>query len=147
MVGKDAEHGGIAKDGAKMVHAVANANVPKITIIFGRSHGAGNYAMAGRAYKPNLLLTWPNSKISVMGGTQAAEVLGTVKQKDSVDIESFKKDIYQRYEDEASAYFATARLWDDGIIDPIDTRSWIAMGLSIAVNKPTPDYKPGVYRM
>jgi len=147
MVGKDAEHGGIAKDGAKMVHAVANANVPKITIIFGRSHGAGNYAMAGRAYKPNLLLTWPNSKISVMGGTQAAEVLGTVKQRDSVDIESFKKEIYQRYEDEASAYFATARLWDDGIIDPVDTRSWIAMGLSIAANKPTPDYKPGVYRM
>lgn len=147
MVGKDAEHGGIAKDGAKMVHAVANANVPKITIIFGRSHGAGNYAMAGRAYKPNLLLTWPNSKISVMGGTQAAEVLGTVKQRDSVDIESFKKQIYQRYEDEASAYFATARLWDDGIIDPVDTRSWIAMGLSIAANKPTPDYKPGVYRM
>ena len=147
MVGKDAEHRGIAKDGAKMVHAVANANVPKITIIFGRSHGAGNYAMAGRAYKPNLLLTWPNSKISVMGGTQAAEVLGTVKQKDSVDIESFKKEIYQRYEDEASAYFATARLWDDGIIDPVDTRNWIAMGLSIAANRPIPDYKPGVYRM
>ena len=147
MVGKSAEHKGIAKDGAKMVHAVANANVPKITIIFGRSHGAGNYAMAGRAYNPNLLFTWPNSKISVMGGRQAAEVLGSVKQGNLEDVDKFKKEIIQRYEDEASAYFGTARLLDDGIIDPVDTRKAIALGLSIAANKEAPDYKPGVYRM
>lgn len=147
MVGKSAEHKGIAKDGAKMVHAVANANVPKITVIFGRSHGAGNYAMAGRAYDPNLLFTWPNSKISVMGGRQAAEVLGSVKQKNLENTDELKREIIQQYEDEASAYFGTARLWDDGIIDPVDTRKAIALGLSIAANREVPDYKPGVFRM
>jgi 3-methylcrotonyl-CoA carboxylase beta subunit len=147
MVGKDAEHNGIAKDGAKMVHAVANANVPKITIIFGRSHGAGNYAMAGRAYNPNLLFIWPNAKTSVMGGRQAADVLGSVKQMNAEDTEALKNKIMERYEEEGSAYFSTSRLWDDGIIDPIDTRKMIAMGLSIAANKDIPDYKPGVYRM
>lgn len=147
MVGKDAEHGGIAKDGAKMVHAVANANVPKITIIFGRSHGAGNYAMAGRAYKPNLLFIWPNSKTSVMGGRQAADVLGTVKNSTKESEEELKRRIMNRYEDESSAYFSTSRLWDDGIIDPVDTRKMIGLGLSIAANKEVPDYKPGVYRM
>jgi acetyl-CoA carboxylase carboxyltransferase component len=147
MVGKDAEHGGIAKDGAKMVHAVANANVPKITIIFGRSHGAGNYAMAGRAYQPNLLFIWPNSKTSVMGGRQAADVLGTVKNQSAESEEELKRRIMDRYEDESSAYFSTSRLWDDGIIDPVDTRKMIGLGLSIAANKEIPDYKPGVYRM
>ncbi len=147
MVGKSAEQKGIAKDGAKMVHAVANANVPKVTIVFGRSHGAGNYAMAGRAYNPTLLFTWPNSKTSVMGGRQAAEVLGSVKQKGVEDIDEFKREIIKRYEDEASVYFGTARLWDDGIIDPVDTRKAIALGLSIAANKEVLDYKPGIYRM
>jgi 3-methylcrotonyl-CoA carboxylase beta subunit len=147
MVGKDAEHNGIAKDGAKMVHAVANANVPKITIIFGRSHGAGNYAMAGRAYNPNLLFIWPNAKTSVMGGRQAADVLGSVKQMNAEETEALKDKIMERYEEEGSAYFSTSRLWDDGIIDPVDTRRIIAMALSIAANKDIPDYKPGVYRM
>lgn len=147
MVGKDAEHNGIAKDGAKMVHAVANTNVPKITIIFGRSHGAGNYAMAGRAYNPNLLFTWPNAKISVMGGRQAAEVLWSVKKNGSDNEEELKKQISERYEQEGSAYYSTSRIWDDGIIDPVDTRKMIALGLSIAANKEIPDYKPGIYRM
>ncbi|MFP4023522.1 MAG: carboxyl transferase domain-containing protein [Thiohalospira sp.] len=147
MVGKDAEHKGIAKDGAKMVHAVANTNVPKITIIYGRSHGAGNYAMAGRAYHPNLLFTWPNAKISVMGGRQAAEVLWSVKKNGSDNEDELKKQITERYEQEGSAYFSTSRIWDDGIIDPVDTRKMIALGLSIAANKEIPDYKPGIYRM
>ncbi|MFO7827247.1 MAG: carboxyl transferase domain-containing protein [Bacteroidales bacterium] len=147
MVGKDAEHKGIAKDGAKMVHAVANTNVPKITIIYGRSHGAGNYAMAGRAYNPNLLFTWPNAKISVMGGRQAAEVLWSVKKNGSDNEEEMKKQIIERYEREGSAYYSTSRIWDDGIIDPVDTRKMIALGLSIAANKEIPDYKPGIYRM
>jgi 3-methylcrotonyl-CoA carboxylase beta subunit len=147
MVGKDAEHKGIAKDGAKMVHAVANTNVPKITIIYGRSHGAGNYAMAGRAYNPNLLFTWPNAKISVMGGRQAAEVLWSVKKNGSDNEEELKKQITERYEQEGSAYYSTSRIWDDGIIDPVDTRKMIALGLSIAANKEIPDYKPGIYRM
>ncbi|MDY6801709.1 MAG: carboxyl transferase domain-containing protein [Bacteroidota bacterium] len=147
MVGKDAEHKGIAKDGAKMVHAVANTNVPKITIIYGRSHGAGNYAMAGRAYNPNLLFTWPNAKISVMGGRQAAEVLWSVKKNSSDNEDELKKQITERYEQEGSAYFSTSRIWDDGIIDPVDTRKMIALGLSIAANKEIPDYKPGIYRM
>jgi 3-methylcrotonyl-CoA carboxylase beta subunit len=147
MVGKDAEHNGIAKDGAKMVHAVANANVPKITIVFGRSHGAGNYAMAGRAYNPNLLFIWPNSRTSVMGGRQAADVLGSVKKMSEAETEEYKNKILQSYEAEGSAYFSTSRLWDDGIIDPVDTRKMIALGLSIAANKEIPDYKPGIYRM
>lgn len=147
MVGKDAEHKGIAKDGAKMVHAVANTNVPKITIIYGRSHGAGNYAMAGRAYNPNLLFTWPNAKISVMGGRQAAEVLWSVKKNGSENEEKLKKQITEKYEQEGSAYYSTSRIWDDGIIDPVDTRKMIALGLSIAANKEIPDYKPGIYRM
>ena len=147
MVGKDVEHKGIAKDGAKMVHAVANTNVPKITIIYGRSHGAGNYAMAGRAYNPNLLFTWPNAKISVMGGRQAAEVLWSVKKNGSDNKEELKKQITERYEQEGSAYYSTSRIWDDGIIDPVDTRKMIALGLSIAANKEIPDYKPGIYRM
>lgn len=147
MVGKDAEHKGIAKDGAKMVHAVANTNVPKITIIYGRSHGAGNYAMAGRAYNPNLLFTWPNAKISVMGGRQAAEVLWSVKKNGSENEDELKKQITERYEQEGSAYYSTSRIWDDGIIDPVDTRKMIALGLSIAANKEIPDYKPGIYRM
>lgn len=147
MVGKNAEHKGIAKDGAKMVHAVANANVPKITIIFGRSHGAGNYAMAGRAYNPNLLFTWPNAKTSVMGGRQAAEVLGAVKEKNGLNAEELKNSIIERFEQESSAYFSTSRLWDDGVIDPIDTRKMIGLGLSIAANKEISDYKPGIYRM
>jgi acetyl-CoA carboxylase carboxyltransferase component len=147
MVGKDAEHKGIAKDGAKMVHAVANTNVPKITIVFGRSHGAGNYAMAGRAYKPNLLFIWPNAKTSVMGGQQAAEVLVSVKQKNGVNDEDLRSSITEKFEAESSAYFSTSRIWDDGIIDPVDTRKMIGLGLSIAANIEIPDYKPGIYRM
>ena len=147
MVGKESEQKGIAKDGAKMVHAVANTNVPKITIIFGRSHGAGNYAMAGRAYKPNLLFTWPNAKISVMGGKQAAEVLWSVKQKDKINGDDLKNKIIERFEEESSAYYGTSRIWGDGIIDPVDTRKMIGLGLSIAANKEVPGYKPGIYRM
>jgi 3-methylcrotonyl-CoA carboxylase beta subunit len=147
MVGKDSEHKGIAKDGAKMVHAVANTNVPKITIIFGKSHGAGNYAMAGRAYSPNLLFTWPNAKISVMGGRQAAEVLSTVKNGNQENHDDLKNQIIEKYEQESSAYFGTSRIWDDGIIDPVDTRKMIGLGLSIAANKEIPDYKSGIYRM
>ncbi len=156
MVGKDAERGGIAKDGAKMVHAVSNANVPKFTVIFGGSFGAGNYGMAGRAFGPRLLFMWPNAKISVMGGEQAANVLATVKQDQlrekgfemtSEEIETLKKPILEKYEREGSAYYSTARLWDDGIIDPADTRKTLAMGIAASLNNPFPKQKFGVFRM
>ena len=156
MVGKDAERGGIAKDGAKMVHAVSNANVPKFTVIFGGSFGAGNYGMAGRAFGPRLLFMWPNAKISVMGGEQAANVLATVKQDQlrekgvemtAEEIEALKKPILEKYEREGSAYYSTARLWDDGIIDPADTRKMLAMGIAAALNNPFPEQKFGVFRM
>ena len=156
IVGKDFERKGIAKDGAKLVHAVANANVPKFTIIFGGSFGAGNYGMAGRAYSPRLLFMWPNAKISVMGGMQASGVLITVKQdqykaKGKVmpeeEILALRKTIMDKYDHEGSAYFSTARLWDDGIIDPVDTRKIVAMGISMSLNNKFSNQKFGVFRM
>lgn len=156
IVGKEYEHRGIARDGAKLVHAVATANVPKFTVVFGGSFGAGNYAMAGRAYEPRLLFMWPNSKISVMGGEQAAGVLITVK-KDQLKSrgeeltpeaeDKLRTEIMQKYEEEGSAYYSTSRLWDDGIIDPADTRKYLALGISMSLNKKFPDAKTGVFRM
>ncbi len=156
IVGKDFERGGIAKDGAKMVHAVSNTNVPKFTVIFGGSFGAGNYGMAGRAYDPRLLVMWPNAKISVMGGEQAATVLTTVKEdqyrargmEPPIDeIEELRQKILAKYEREGSAYYSTSRLWDDGIIDPVDTRKFLAMGIAMSLNKKYPEQKYGVFRM
>ncbi len=156
IVGKDFEHRGIAKDGAKMVHAVANANVPKFTILFGGSFGAGNYGMAGRAYDPRLLFMWPNAKISVMGGQQAANVLisvkkdqyaGRGKEMPQEEIDKMRKTIEDKYDVEGSAYYSTSRLWDDGILDPVDTRKVIGMGIAMSLNNPFPDQKFGVFRM
>jgi acetyl-CoA carboxylase carboxyltransferase component len=156
IVGKDFERGGIAKDGAKLVHAVANANVPKFTILFGGSFGAGNYGMAGRSFSPRLLFMWPNAKISVMGGKQAAIVLTTVKEDQyrskgqeppKEEIDALRKSIIDKYEYEGSAYYSTSRLWDDGIIDPVDTRKIIAMGIAMSLNEQYPDQKYGVFRM
>jgi len=156
MVGKQYERGGIAKDGAKMVHAVANSVVPKFTVIVGGSFGAGNYGMCGRAYEPRLLWMWPNARISVMGGEQAAGVLTTVKRdqlaregqaftKEAED--EIRKPILDKYETEGSPYYSTARLWDDGILDPAQTRAALALGLSAAFNAPIPPAKFGVFRM
>ena len=156
MVGKQYEQGGIAKDGAKMVHAVSNANVPKFTVIFGGSFGAGNYGMAGRAYSPRLLFMWPNAKISVMGGEQAASVLATVKEDQykykglevpTDEIAKLKKEILAKYDYEGSAFYSTARLLDDGIIDPIDTRKILALGIAASLNQPFPPQQFGVFRM
>jgi len=156
IVGKQYEHGGIAKDGAKMVHAVANADVPKFTVIIGGSYGAGNYGMCGRAYDPRLLLMWPNAKICVMGGEQAADVLTTVKLKalakqgktlTKKEQEELRTPILKKYEEESSAYYSTARLWDDGIIDPLDTRTVLGLGISMSLNAPIPDHRFGVFRM
>ncbi|MBI3677705.1 MAG: methylcrotonoyl-CoA carboxylase [Proteobacteria bacterium] len=151
MVGRKYESGGIAKDGAKMVTAVACAQVPKITLIVGGSYGAGNYGMCGRAYSPRFLFSWPNSRISVMGGEQAASVLAAVNRDAEKwtpeEAEAFKAPIRQKYEDEGNPYFATARLWDDGIIAPSDTRRVLALALSACLNAPIPDTKFGVFRM
>jgi 3-methylcrotonyl-CoA carboxylase beta subunit len=156
IVGKKYERGGIAKDGAKLVHAVANANVPKFTIIFGGSFGAGNYGMAGRAYSPRMLFMWPNAKISVMGGQQAAGVLTTVKEDQykyrgkempKEEKEALMKKIMDKYEHEGSAYYSTARLWDDGILDPVDTRKVLAMCIASSLNSPIEEQKNGVFRM
>jgi 3-methylcrotonyl-CoA carboxylase beta subunit len=153
MVGKEYEHKGIAKDGAKMIQAVATANVPKFTIIVGGSSGAGNYAMAGRAYKPNLMFIWPNAKTSVMGGEQAYQVLLSIKHKNNgngqtTDVaEKLKQKILVDFENESSALFSTSRIWDDGIIDPADTRKVLAAGISMSLNKLFPEPKTGVYRM
>jgi 3-methylcrotonyl-CoA carboxylase beta subunit len=156
MVGRDYEAGGIAKDGAKMVTAVACAQVPKITVIVGGSYGAGNYGMCGRAYGPRFLFTWPNARISVMGGEQAASVLATVKrdniesggaQWSADDEETFKAPIRNQYEEEGNPYYATARLWDDGIIAPSETRRVLALAFSAALNAPLPETKFGVFRM
>ena len=156
IVGKEYERKGIAKDGAKMVHAVSNTNVPKFTVMFGGSFGAGNYGMAGRAYDPRLLFMWPNAKISVMGGEQAATVLVTVKQDQyrakgiempQEEIEALRKPILAKYEKEGSAYYSTSRLWDDGVIDPVDTRKMLAMGIAMSLNKKYPEQKYGVFRM
>jgi 3-methylcrotonyl-CoA carboxylase beta subunit len=152
MVGGKYEAGGIAKDGAKLVTAVATAQVPKVTVLIGGSFGAGNYGMAGRAYGPRFLFTWPNSRISVMGGEQAASVLATV-HKDAEswtaeEAEAFKAPIRQRYEDEGNPYYATARLWDDGIIDPAQTRDVLGLAFSACLNAPIPDRaRFGLFRM
>ncbi len=149
MVGRDYEAGGIAKDGAKMVTAVACAEVPKLTVIIGGSFGAGNYAMAGRAYQPRFLWTWPNARISVMGGQQAARVLSTVGGPFTSEQErdAFEAPILATYEREGSPYFATARLWDDGVIDPLDTRQVLSLGIEAAVHAPIPETRFGVFRM
>ena len=156
MVGRDYEAGGIAKDGAKMVTAVATAQVPKITLIIGGSYGAGNYGMCGRAYQPRFLFTWPNSRISVMGGEQAASVLATVKkdslEKDakswtSEEEEAFKAPIRQKYEEEGNPYYATARLWDDGIIKPEETRRVLELAFSIVTAAPEETGNFGIFRM
>jgi 3-methylcrotonyl-CoA carboxylase beta subunit len=156
IVGKKYEHEGIARDGAKLIHAVANANVPKFTIIIGGSFGAGNYAMAGRAFDPRLLFMWPNAKISVMGGEQAASVLTSVKEAQlkkagktpaKEEINQFKQQMLEKYEYEGSAYYSTSRVWDDGIIDPVDTRKILAMAIEMSLNKPFPEPKNGVFRM
>ncbi len=155
MVGKEYENEGIAKSGAKMVMAVANASVPKFTVIIGGSFGAGNYAMAGRAYSPRLLWMWPNARISVMGGEQAANVLLTVREENleegeemtDEEREEFKEPIFEKYEEEGNPYHSTARLWDDGVIDPADTRMALALGLSAAANAPLDDTSFGIFRM
>jgi 3-methylcrotonyl-CoA carboxylase beta subunit/propionyl-CoA carboxylase len=156
MVGRQAERGGIAKDGAKMVSAVANSVVPKFTVITGGSFGAGNYAMSGRAYDPRFLWMWPNARISVMGAETAATVLSTVKRDqmaregktlDAAGERAIREPIVDKYESEGSPYYSTARLWDDGILDPVETRAILAHALSIACNAPMPPPKFGVFRM
>src|SRR5438270_560826 len=155
MVGKQYERGGIAKDGAKMVHAVANSTVPKFTVIIGGSFGAGNYGMCGRAYAPRFLWMWPNARISVMGGEQAAGVLTTVKRaqlaRDGKELSpeeerAIADPVLAKYESEGSPYYSTARLWDDGVIDPADTRKVLGLGLSIAYNAPIEEPRFGVFR-
>ena len=140
MVGRDAEAGGIAKDGAKLVTAVSCVPVPKFTVIIGGSHGAGNYGMCGRAYDPRFLFMWPNARISVMGGEQAASVLSTVGSADPDEIRA-------KYESESNPYYSTARLWDDGVIDPRDTRDILGLCISASLNAPMPDQNYGVFRM
>jgi 3-methylcrotonyl-CoA carboxylase beta subunit len=151
-VGKKVENEGIAKHGAKMVMAVANATVPKLTMIVGGSFGAGNYGMCGRAYSPRFLWTWPSARVSVMGAQQAASTLLTVKldageQLTPEDQEAFKAPIVETYEREGSPYYSTARLWDDGLIDPAQTRQHLAMALSAAANAPIPPTNFGIFRM
>jgi 3-methylcrotonyl-CoA carboxylase beta subunit len=156
MVGKKYENEGIARHGAKMVTAVATVNVPKFTVVIGGSFGAGNYGMCGRAYSPRFLWMWPNARISVMGGEQAASVLATVR-RDGIEAKggqwsaeeeaAFKAPIRAQYEHQGHPYYATARLWDDGVIDPADTRRVLALGLSAALNAPIPEPKFGVFRM
>ena len=156
MVGRQYERGGIAKDGAKMVHAVANSVVPKFTVVIGGSFGAGNYGMCGRAYDPRFLWMWPNARISVMGGEQAAGVLTTVKRDQLArdgktlsadDEQEIRGPILEKYEQEGSPYYSTARLWDDGILDPAQTRAALALAISAAFNAPIPPAKYGVFRM
>ena len=156
MVGQQYEAGGIAKDGAKMVMAVANAAVPKFTVIIGSSFGAGNYGMCGRAYQPRFLWAWPNARISVMGGQQAAEVLATVRLQqleregrtlEPEEREAIRQPILDKYEAESDPYYSTARLWDDGIIDPVDTRDMVGLGIAASLNAPFPEHRQGVFRM
>jgi 3-methylcrotonyl-CoA carboxylase beta subunit len=156
MVGKDYEAGGIAKHGAKMVTAVACARVPKLTVVVGGSYGAGNYSMCGRAYSPRFLWMWPGAKISVMGGEQAASVLATVKRDQlegrgeswaAEDEDAFKDPIRQQYDRQGNAYYATARLWDDGVIDPTETRQVLGLALTACANAPLGDPQFGVFRM
>ncbi len=156
MVGREYEAGGIAKDGAKMVHAVATSTVPRFTVIIGGSFGAGNYGMCGRAYQPRQLWMWPNARISVMGGEQAATVLATVKRQQlerrgeswsDAEETDFRAPILEKYEREGHPYYSTARLWDDGIIDPVDTRSVLALGIAASLNRPFDEPMRGVFRM
>jgi len=156
MVGREYENGGIARDGAKLVTAVACSVVPKFTVVIGGSFGAGNYGMCGRAYDPRFLWMWPNARISVMGGEQAASVLATVR-RDGIEAqggswsadeeEAFKAPIRDQYESQGSPYYSTARLWDDGVIDPADTRRVLGMGLAVAANAPIPEPSYGIFRM
>jgi acetyl-CoA carboxylase carboxyltransferase component len=156
IVGRQYERAGIAKDGAKMVHAVANSVVPKFTVIIGGSFGAGNYAMCGRAYEPRLLWMWPNARISVMGGEQASGVMTSVKRGQlaregkpftAEEENAIRRPILEQYEHEGSPYYSTARLWDDGILDPAETRQALALGLSASFNAPIPEPRFGVFRM
>jgi 3-methylcrotonyl-CoA carboxylase beta subunit len=156
MIGKKYENGGIAKDGAKMVTAVSCAQVPKFTVIMGGSFGAGNYGMCGRAFNPRFLWTWPNARISVMGGEQAASVLATVR-RDGIEAkggtwsgeeeENFKSPIRDQYETQGHPYYATARLWDDGVIDPAETRMVLGLGLSASFNASIEATAYGIFRM
>jgi 3-methylcrotonyl-CoA carboxylase beta subunit len=156
MVGKKYEASGIARDGAKMVTAVSTTNVPKFTVIIGGSYGAGNYGMCGRAYSPRFLWMWPNARISVMGGPQAASVLATVR-RDNIEAKggtwsaeeeaAFKQPILDQYDRQGHPYYATARLWDDGVIAPADTRRVLGLALSATMNAPIADTKFGVFRM
>jgi 3-methylcrotonyl-CoA carboxylase beta subunit len=141
VVGKKYEHGGIARDGAKLINAVANAAVPKFTVVIGGSFGAGNYAMAGRAFDPHFLLMWPHSRISVMGGEQASGVLKSIGSNGSGD------KLLEQFNAESSAYYSSSRLWDDGIIDPADTRKVLAMAISVSLNRPFGEPGYGVFRM
>jgi 3-methylcrotonyl-CoA carboxylase beta subunit len=157
MVGRKYEAGGIAKDGAKLVTAVATTNVPKYTVIIGGSYGAGNYGMCGRAYDPRFLWMWPNARISVMGGEQAATVLSLIRQEavegkggawSAQDGEAFKAPIRAQYEKQGNAYYASARLWNDGVIDPVDTRAVLGQALAVAMNAPVPEpTRFGIFRM
>ena len=156
MVGKQYEAGGIAKHGAKMVTAVACAKVPKFTVLIGGSFGAGNYGMCGRAYDPRFMFMWPNARISVMGGEQAAGVLSQVKREQKERIgeswspeeeQQFKQPIVEKYEHQGHPYYASARLWDDGVIDPADTRMVLGLSISASLNKPIEDTQFGVFRM
>ena len=156
MVGRKYEAGGIAKDGAKLVTAVATTAVPKLTLIVGGSFGAGNYGMCGRAYDPRFLFTWPNARISVMGGEQAASVLAQIRRDNleaqgkewpSAEEEAFKSPIRAQYETQGHPYYATARLWDDGVIDPADTRRVLALALAASLNAPIEPTRFGVFRM
>ena len=157
MVGSKSEHGGIIKDGAKMVNAVANSVVPKFTIVIGNSYGAGNYAMCGKAYDPRLIVAWPSAELAVMGGTQAAKVLvqieaATLKNKGEVVDEQKEQELFDkikaRYDEQVSPYYAAARLWTDAVIDPLDTRTWISMGIEAANQAPiTKKFNMGILQV
>jgi len=156
IVGKEYEHGAIASDGAKMVHAVAVANVPKFTVVIGSSAGAGNYAMCGRGYSPRLMWMWPHSRITVMGPQQAADVLVQVKREQleakgktlsEEEAEAIRRPVLEQYEREGNPYYSTARIWDDGILDPLSTRDALGLGIAMSANAPVPDYQPGIFRM
>jgi acetyl-CoA carboxylase carboxyltransferase component len=156
IVGRKYEAGGIARDGAKMVHAVANAQIPKFTVVIGGSYGAGNYAMCGRGYFPRLMWMWPNAKICVMGGEQAADVLATVKIRQlekqgkklsKEEIDAIRQPILEKYEFESTPYYSGARLWDDGMIGFTETREALALSISMSTNAPFPEQQYGVFRM
>jgi 3-methylcrotonyl-CoA carboxylase beta subunit len=156
MVGRRYEEGGITRDGAKMVQAVATAAVPRFTVLIGASHGAGNYAMAGRGYRPRFLFTWPNARISVMGAEQAAQVLVTVKRDQlarrgetlgAEEEEAIAAPIRAKYAEEGSPWYATARLWDDGVLDPVETRAAIGLCIAASLNAPIPETRFPVFRM